>query len=137
MRAFVGLLRASIRRDLGPLIVSGIGIVIGVAALVFFLRIGLGVREHIVTGLLGRLPVGTVELQAQKGTALLGFLTGQQAKGLGPTIAAAKMERLAAHPEVAACGTRTAWTDAAGEVLIPGEIEERNREERRRGLEVD
>jgi hypothetical protein len=86
--------------------VSGFGIVIGVAALVFFLRIGLGVREHIVTGLLGRLPVGTVELQAQKGTALLGFLTGQEAKGLGPTIAIAKMERLAAHPEVAAVHER-------------------------------
>ena len=87
MRGFGGLLRGSIRRDVGPLLVSGLGIMIGVAALVFFLRLGLGAKEHVFEGLMGQLPVGTLELKAEKGTALLGFWTGSQTKGLGPTIA--------------------------------------------------
>ncbi len=100
MRAYVGLLRGSIRRDLGPLLVSGLGIIIGVAALVFFLRLGLGLKEHVVQDLMGQLPVGTIELKAEKGAALLGFLTGQSSKGMGPTIDAAKLEKISAHEAV-------------------------------------
>ena len=83
MRSFGGLLRGSVRRDLGPLLVSGLGIMVGVAALVFFLRLGLGAKEHIFEDLMGQLPVGTLELKAEKGTALLGFLTGSKAQGMG------------------------------------------------------
>ena len=100
MRGFGGLLRGSVRRDLGPLLVSGLGIMVGVAALVFFLRLGLGAKEHIFEDLMGQLPVGTLELKAEKGTALLGFLTGSKAQGMGPTIAAPHLEELRGLPAV-------------------------------------
>ena len=106
MRGFTGLLRGSVRRDVGPLLVSGLGIMIGVAALVFFLRLGLGAKEHIFEDLMGQLPVGTLELKAEKGTALLGFLTGSKTKGMGPTIDAPRLAELREHPAVAKVNER-------------------------------
>jgi hypothetical protein len=106
MRGFVGLLRSSIRRDLGALVFSGVGMVFGVAALVLFLRIGMGLQEHIVEGVLGQLPAGTLQLKAEKGSSLLGFLTGNSNKGMGPVIDAAKLQKIASHPAVGAVHER-------------------------------
>ncbi|MDE0882124.1 MAG: hypothetical protein OSB21_05970, partial [Myxococcota bacterium] len=106
MRGFVGLLRSSIRRDLGALVFSGVGMVFGVAALVLFLRIGLGLQEHVVEGVLGQLPAGTLQLKAEKGSSLLGFLTGNSNKGMGPVIDAAKLQKIASHPAVGAVHER-------------------------------
>jgi len=86
-----------IRRDLvrvrGALMTSGFGIAAGTAALVFFLALGLGVRDV----LLGEVfPIDQVELEPPKAKdpGLLGAMFG----GATPGIEEEKIERLRQHP---------------------------------------
>jgi putative ABC transport system permease protein len=86
---------AGLRRDLGPLLVGGFGMTLGVASLVFFLMLGGGVRQHVVGELIGKLPIGTLDVKATGGSALLSFLSGpDQQKGRGPTISEVKLAKL-------------------------------------------
>jgi putative ABC transport system permease protein len=88
---------AGLRRDLGPLVVGGLGMTLGVASLVFFLMLGGGVKDHVVGDLIGKLPIGTLEVKVTGGSALLGFLSGpNRQKSRGPTISETKLEKLRA-----------------------------------------
>jgi len=88
------LVGRDLRRTRGVLFVSGFGIAVGTAALVFFLALGLGVRAV----LLGEVfPIDQVELEPPRASdpGLLGLLTG----GGEPTgIPEADVARLAAAP---------------------------------------
>ncbi len=91
-----------IRRDLGrvrgALMTSGFGIAAGTAALIFFLALGLGVRQV----LLGEVfPIDQVELEPPKteDPGLLGLVMGGRKQ---PAIAPEKVALLEASPAVAA-----------------------------------
>jgi hypothetical protein len=85
------LVRRDLARTRGALFVSGFGIAVGTAALVFFLALGLGVRAV----LLGEVfPIDQVELEPPRAAdpGLLGLLTGG---GEPPGIPEADVKRLA------------------------------------------
>ena len=50
------LLRSGLKRDRSTLLMGGLGIVLGIGALVCFLALGLGLRTHVIDGLVGELP---------------------------------------------------------------------------------
>jgi hypothetical protein len=90
------LIRRDLRRTRGALVTSGFGIAAGTAALVFFLALGLGVREV----LLGEVfPIDQIELEPPKqgDPGLLGLLVGSG----GPIgIAPASLRELGSAPGV-------------------------------------
>jgi ABC-type lipoprotein release transport system permease subunit len=90
------LIRRDLGRARGALVTSGFGIAAGTAALVFFLALGLGVRQVLLGDVF---PIDKVELQPQKASdpGLLGLLTGDSKP---PGIETAKIERFRADPAV-------------------------------------
>ncbi|MEM6790547.1 MAG: ABC transporter permease [Bacteroidota bacterium] len=100
----LGALHKLVVRDLvrvrGALVTSGFGIMAGTAALVFFLALGLGVRDV----LLGEVfPIDQVELEPPKGSSfgqIASFAFGGKAKA--PRIEPADIAALEASPDVAA-----------------------------------
>jgi putative ABC transport system permease protein len=92
------LLRADLARTRGALLSSGFGIAAGIAALVFFLALGLGVRKVLLGDVF---PVDQVELEPPKAVdpGMLGLLLGG---GDVPGIEPAQVEALRSAPGVVA-----------------------------------
>ncbi|MBW2523102.1 MAG: ABC transporter permease [Deltaproteobacteria bacterium] len=96
----LGALWLLIRRDLGrargALVTSGFGIAAGTAALVFFLALGLGVRQVLLGDVF---PIDQVELEPPKASdpGLLGLVLGG---GKPPGIPPDQVEALRASPHV-------------------------------------
>jgi putative ABC transport system permease protein len=91
------LIRRDLGRARGALVTSGFGIAAGTAALVFFLALGLGVRQVLLGDIF---PIDKVELEPKKADdpGLLGLLGGSKPPGIAPE----KIERLRALPYVKA-----------------------------------
>lgn len=90
------LLRIDLARTRGALLSSGFGIAAGVAALVFFLSLGLGVRKVLLGDVF---PIDQVELEPPKASdpGLVGLLFGG---GDAPGIETAQVEALRSAPGV-------------------------------------
>jgi len=89
------MVRSELRRTRGPLVTAGVGIALGVAALVFFLALGLGARSV----LLGQVfPIDQVELEPkQESVGLISLLGGaHEPAGIDPPT----LERLKAEAGV-------------------------------------
>jgi putative ABC transport system permease protein len=89
------MVRHDLRRTRGPLFTAGFGIAVGVAALVFFVALGMGARSV----LLGEVfPIDQVELEPEKTSAGLISLLGGRHEPKG--IETATLDRLRAVPGV-------------------------------------
>ncbi|MBX3128426.1 MAG: ABC transporter permease [Polyangiaceae bacterium] len=74
LRALAAMVGVDLRRTRGPLFTAGFGIAVGVAALAFFLSLGLGARKVLLGDVF---PIDQVELEPQKTSAgLLSLLGG-------------------------------------------------------------
>ncbi|MCB9586768.1 MAG: ABC transporter permease [Polyangiaceae bacterium] len=72
--ALFTLLRRDLTRTRGPLVTAGFGIAVGVAALVFFLALGLGAKRVLLGDIF---PIDQIELEPQKtSTGVLTLLAG-------------------------------------------------------------
>lgn len=89
-----GLLRSGLRRDRATLLMGGLGITLGIAALCCFLVLGLGLRNHVIDALVGKLPVGTLDVKPAGSSVLMGLLGTKRKSALGPVIDSAKLEGL-------------------------------------------
>jgi hypothetical protein len=96
VRALGRLLRADARRARGALLASAFGIAAGIAALVFFVALGLGVRKVLLGDVF---PIEQVELEPPKGSdpGLVGLLFGG---GAPPGIEPGQVEALRQVPGV-------------------------------------
>lgn len=96
VRALGKLLRSDVARTRGALSSGTFGIAAGIAALVFFVALGLGVRKVLLGDVF---PIDQVELEPPKGTdpGLVGLLFGG---GPPPGIEPAQIEELRAVPGV-------------------------------------
>ncbi|MBX3181502.1 MAG: ABC transporter permease [Polyangiaceae bacterium] len=83
LRALMVLLGRDLARTRGPLVTAGFGIAVGVAALVFFLALGLGAQRVLLGDVF---PIDQVELEPQKtSVGVLSLFGGEyQAPGVGP-----------------------------------------------------
>jgi hypothetical protein len=95
--SLVTLVRRDLGRTRGALVTCGFGIAAGVAALVFFLALGLGVRSVLLGDVF---PIDQVELEPPKAKdpGLLGLLVGSGAEPTG--IPPADLDALRATPGV-------------------------------------
>jgi putative ABC transport system permease protein len=95
-RSLLALLRGDVRRARGTLVASGFGIAAGIAALVFFLALGLGVRKVLLGDVF---PIEQVELEPPRAAdpGLVGLLFGG---GPTPGIEPDQVEALRAVPGV-------------------------------------
>ena len=95
-RSLGRLLRGDARRARGTLVASAFGIAAGIAALVFFVALGLGVRKVLLGDVF---PIEQVELEPPKGAdpGIVGLLFGG---GPVPGIEPAQVEALRAVPGV-------------------------------------
>lgn len=89
------LIWRELKRTRGALVTAGVGIALGIGALVFFLALGLGVRAALLGDLF---PLDEVELEPrQRSAGLLGFVTGHRTP---PGISDRVVERLRGAPGV-------------------------------------
>ena len=97
VRALRSLVAWDLARTRGPLLTAGFGIFVGVAALVFFITLGLGARRVLLGDVF---PVDQVELEPRKtSTGLLSLLGG---KYVPPGVPSEAVSELRARPGVAA-----------------------------------
>lgn len=89
------MVRRELGRTRGPLVTAGVGIALGVAALVFFLALGLGARKVLLGDVF---PIDQVELEPKKTTAGLLSLLGGPHEPAG--VDGASVERIRALPGV-------------------------------------
>lgn len=89
------MVASEVRRTRGPLVTAGFGIALGVAALVFFLALGLGARKVLLGDVF---PIDQVELEPKKTSAGLLSLLGGPTEPAG--IEQQAVERLRAEPGV-------------------------------------
>lgn len=89
------MVRRDLRRTRGPLFTAGFGIAVGVAALVFFVALGLGARAVLLGDVF---PIDQVELEPKKtGAGLVSLLGGRhEPEGIRPKI----VEQIQAVPGV-------------------------------------
>jgi putative ABC transport system permease protein len=75
LAALGNMVRGELRRTRGPLVTAGFGIAVGVAALVFFLALGLGARRVLLGDVF---PIDQVELEPKKtSVGLISLLAGK------------------------------------------------------------
>jgi hypothetical protein len=111
--ALAQLVGRDLARSRGALATAGFGVIAGTAALVFFLGLGLGVRQV----LLGEVfPIDRVELEPRAGAepGLLSVLLGS--KRPPPSIPAASIERLSKAPGVDSTYPKLRFAFPAGAV---------------------
>lgn len=89
------MVASEIRRTRGPLVTAGFGIALGVAALVFFLALGLGARKVLLGDVF---PIDQIELEPKKTSAGLLALLGGKHEPAG--IDQQAVARLQAEPGV-------------------------------------
>ena len=95
------LLRSGLKRDRSTLVMGGLGIALGIGALTCFLALGLGLRTDVIDGLVGELPVGTLDVKPSGSSVLMGLLGSQKSQGMGPVVEPAKIQGLEETPGVA------------------------------------
>ncbi|MAO84736.1 MAG: ABC transporter permease [Myxococcota bacterium] len=88
------LLRSGLKRDRSTLLMGSLGIALGIGSLTCFLVLGLGLRTFVIDGLVGELPVGTLDVKPSGSSVLMGLLGNEKSRGMGPVIEAAKIQGL-------------------------------------------
>jgi putative ABC transport system permease protein len=94
-RALARMVKSELGRTRGPLVTAGFGIAVGVAALVFFLALGLGARRVLLGDVF---PIDQVELEPRKTSAGLLSLLGGPHEPVG--IEQSSVDQLRAMPGV-------------------------------------
>lgn len=99
--------REDTRRGLRPLLGGALGIALGIAALVFFGALGMGVRDGLLKKVLTHLPLTTVEVRP-KGGIPVGFLRFEGSDLIMRPLDATAVEALSNVPGVRAVHPRVA-----------------------------